>query len=78
VKAEVHFDVEAMITSGDRVFVLWRYSWADGHVRGADVMRVRDGQVAESFAYVKDDGCPAPDDGSDVAARRDNSRPERR
>jgi len=53
VKAEVHFDVEAMITSGDRVFVLWRYSWADGHVRGADVMRVRDGQVAESFAYVK-------------------------
>ena len=77
-KAEVHFDVEAMITSGDQVFVLWLYSWADGHVRGADVMRVRDGQVAESFAYVKDDGCPAPDDGSDVAARRDNSRPERR
>jgi len=50
---EVHFDVEEMITSGDRVVVLWRYSWADGHVRGVDVMRVRDGQVAESFAYVK-------------------------
>lgn len=50
---DVHFDVEEMITAGDRVVVLWRYSWADGHVRGVDVMRVRDGRVAESFAYVK-------------------------
>jgi len=50
---DVRFDVEEMITSGDRVFVLWRYSWAEGHVRGVDVMRVRDGRVAESFAYVK-------------------------
>jgi hypothetical protein len=49
----VRFDVEEMITSGDRVFVLWRYTWADGDVRGVDVMRVRDGRVAESFAYVK-------------------------
>jgi ketosteroid isomerase-like protein len=48
-----HFDVEQLITAGDRALVLWRYSWADGHVRGADVMRVRDGQVAESLAYVK-------------------------
>ncbi len=51
--ADVHFDVEEMITAGDRVVVLWRYSWADGHVRGVDVMRVRNGRVAESFAYVK-------------------------
>ena len=50
---DVHFEVEEMITSGERVVVLWRYSWADGHVRGVDVMRVRDGRVAESFAYVK-------------------------
>ena len=50
---DVHFEVEEMIPSGDRVVVLWRYSWADGHIRGVDVMRVRNGQVAESFAYVK-------------------------
>jgi hypothetical protein len=25
----------------------------DGHVRGVDVIRVRDGQIAESLAYVK-------------------------
>lgn len=49
----VHFEVEEMITAGDRVVVPWRYSWADGHIRGVDVMRVRGGQVAESFAYVK-------------------------
>ena len=48
-----HFDVEEHFTTGDRALVLWRYSWADGHVHGADVMRVRDGRVAESLAYVK-------------------------
>jgi ketosteroid isomerase-like protein len=36
---DVRFDVEEMIASGDRVFVLWRYNWAEGHVRGVDVMR---------------------------------------
>ena len=50
---DVRFDVEEMFTSGDRVVVLWRYSWSEAHVRGVDVMRVRNGQVAESFAYVK-------------------------
>jgi hypothetical protein len=29
------------------------YAWADGHVRGVDVMRVQDGKVLETFAYVK-------------------------
>jgi ketosteroid isomerase-like protein len=48
-----HFDVEELIPAGDRALVLWRYSWAHGHVRGADVIRVRDGRVAESLAYVK-------------------------
>jgi ketosteroid isomerase-like protein len=49
----VRFEVEEMITAGDRVVVPWRYSWAGGHIRGVDVMRVRGEQVAESFAYVK-------------------------
>ena len=47
------FTIEDMFTAGDRAMVQWRYSWADGHVRGVDVMRVADGRVAESFAYVK-------------------------
>jgi hypothetical protein len=42
-----------VVIAGDRAFVRWRYMWGDGHVRGVDVMRVRDGRVAESLAYVK-------------------------
>jgi hypothetical protein len=45
--------MEEMFGAGDRVIGRWLYSWADGHVRGADLLRVRAGQVAESLAYVK-------------------------
>ncbi len=48
-----HFDVEETVIAGDRAVVQWRYSWGDGHVRGVDLLRVRDGRVAESLAYVK-------------------------
>jgi ketosteroid isomerase-like protein len=48
-----HFEIEEMFGAGDRVIVRWLYSWADGHVRGADLLRVRSGRVAESLAYVK-------------------------
>jgi ketosteroid isomerase-like protein len=48
-----HFEVEEMFGAGDRVIVRWLYSWADGHVHGADLLRVRAGRVAESLAYVK-------------------------
>jgi ketosteroid isomerase-like protein len=48
-----HFEMEEMFGAGDRVTVRWLYTWADGHVRGADVLRVRDGRVAETLAYVK-------------------------
>jgi ketosteroid isomerase-like protein len=47
------FTVEDTIESGDRVVQLWTYSWGDGHVRGVDVFRIRDGKVAEKFSYVK-------------------------
>ena len=40
------FEIEEMFGAGDRVIVRWRYTWADGHVRGVDVLRVRAGQVA--------------------------------
>jgi cation diffusion facilitator family transporter len=53
-----HFDAEDVIVNGDRCVVQWRYSWDNddgtkGHIRGVDVIRVRDGKVAEKFAYVK-------------------------
>jgi uncharacterized protein (TIGR02246 family) len=51
--ADAHFDGEELIISGDRVVQCWTYRWGDGHVRGIDVFRVRDGKVAEKLSYVK-------------------------
>lgn len=49
-----HFAVEEQFTAGDgRAVVRWRYTWGDGHVRGVDVLRVRDGRIAETLSYVK-------------------------
>jgi ketosteroid isomerase-like protein len=55
---QAHFATENMFAAGDRCTVRWRYTWRDstdqeGHVRGVDVSRVRDGKVAEKLSYVK-------------------------
>jgi ketosteroid isomerase-like protein len=50
---QADFQAEETFAAGDRVVQRWRYSWADGHVRGVDIFRVRDGLVAEKFSYVK-------------------------
>jgi ketosteroid isomerase-like protein len=52
------FETEEIFAAGDRAVVRWRYNWVDaagvgGHVRGVDVIKVRDGKVAEKLAYVK-------------------------
>jgi ketosteroid isomerase-like protein len=52
------FQSEEMFACGDRCVIRWRYNWTNtdgsrGHVRGVDVLRVRDGKVAEKLAYVK-------------------------
>jgi uncharacterized protein (TIGR02246 family) len=53
-----HFDAEDVIVAGDRCVVQWCFTWknddgSQGRVRGVDLIRVRDGKVAEKFAYVK-------------------------
>ena len=51
---QARFDVEEQFSDGSaRAVVRWRYDWGDGHVRGVDIIRVRDGRLAESLAYVK-------------------------
>jgi len=54
---QAYFDTEEIFAAGDRCVVRWVYSWVRegkrGHVRGVDVFRVRDGQVAEKLSYVK-------------------------
>jgi hypothetical protein len=42
-----------MIACRDRAMVRWSCSFGGGHVRGVDVVRVRDGKVAEILSYVK-------------------------
>jgi uncharacterized protein (TIGR02246 family) len=48
-----NFETEDAFLAGDRYAQLWRYDWGDGHVRGVDVFRLRDGKVAEKLSYVK-------------------------
>jgi ketosteroid isomerase-like protein len=50
---DARFTAEEVVEAGDRVVIRWRYDYAGGHVRGVDLFRVRDGLVAEKFAYVK-------------------------
>ena len=47
------FDIEEEFAAGDRYVVRWRYDWGDGHVRGVDIMQLRNGRIAETFSYVK-------------------------
>ena len=50
---QARFETEEQFAAGDRCVVRWRYDWGNGHVRGIDVFRVRDGRVAEKLSYVK-------------------------
>ncbi|MHB8589211.1 MAG: nuclear transport factor 2 family protein [Candidatus Dormibacteraceae bacterium] len=47
------FETEAMVVAGDRAAVRWRFDWGDGHIRGIDLFKVRNGSVAEKLSYVK-------------------------
>ena len=52
------FETEEMFAGGARCVVRWLYRWRNedgsaGHVRGVDLIRVRDGKVAEKLSYVK-------------------------
>jgi ketosteroid isomerase-like protein len=54
---EARFETEEILAAGDRCVVRWVYHWVrdgrPGHVRGVDIIRVRDGRVAEKLSYVK-------------------------
>ena len=56
--ADTRFDWEEVFACGDRAVVRWSYHWTGageqaGHVRGVDILRVREGKVAEKLSYVK-------------------------
>ncbi len=54
----MRFDTEEAVVAGDRVTTRWRYRWTnpdgtEGHIRGIDLFKIRDGKVAEKLSYVK-------------------------
>lgn len=55
---DASFTEEESFVDGDRGVLRWRFTWSEpdgspGHVRGVDVLRMRDGKVAEKLSYVK-------------------------
>ena len=55
---DARFTQEESFVSGDRGVLRWRFDWTNddgspGHVRGVDVVRLRDGKVCEKLSYVK-------------------------
>jgi len=52
--AAASFSTEDAFVAGDDRFVqTWRYDFAGGHIRGIDVIEVRDGLVSAKLSYVK-------------------------
>jgi uncharacterized protein (TIGR03086 family) len=52
------FEVEELFSCGERAVMRWRFRWrehdgTEGHVRGVDMLLVRDGRIAEKRSYVK-------------------------
>ena len=55
---QAHIEIEEIFGLGERCVMRWRYSWVDmdgkqGHGRGVDIFRVRDGSILEKLSYVK-------------------------
>ena len=55
---QAQIQIEEIFGLGERCVMRWRYSWVDtegkqGHVRGVDIFRVRDGSILEKLSYVK-------------------------
>jgi limonene-1,2-epoxide hydrolase len=48
-----HIEIEEIFGIGKRCIMRWRYEWVDGHVRGVDIFRERDGLICEKLSYVK-------------------------
>jgi ketosteroid isomerase-like protein len=53
------FETEDVVVSGEHATIRWRYRFGDApadSVRGVNLMRIRDGQIAEALGYSKTGG----------------------
>ena len=48
-----HIDIEEIFGLGHHCIMRWKYNWSDGHVRGVDVFKLKDGLICEKLSYVK-------------------------
>ena len=53
-----HIEVEEIFGIGFRCVMRWRYDWVDasgkkGHVRGVDIIKLKEGLICEKLSYVK-------------------------
>ena len=48
-----HIDIEEIFGLGNHCIMRWKYNWGDGHVRGVDVFKLKDGLISEKLSYVK-------------------------
>jgi len=51
--AAASFTTEDAFVADDRWVQTWRYDFAGGHIRGVDVIEVRDGKISAKLSYVK-------------------------
>ncbi len=51
--SQAHIEIEEIFGFGERCVMRWQYSWGNGHVRGVDIFKVRDGLITEKLSYVK-------------------------
>ncbi|MFD0744556.1 nuclear transport factor 2 family protein [Phytohabitans flavus] len=61
------FEPEEIAVAGDRASIRWRYRYGTGaadYVRGVNLMRVRDGKIAEALGYSKTPAVPLAADTS--------------
>jgi predicted SnoaL-like aldol condensation-catalyzing enzyme len=50
---KAHIEIEEIFGFGNRCVMRWKYNWGDGHVRGVDVFKLKDGLICEKLSYVK-------------------------
>ena len=55
---DARIEIEEIFACGERCVMRWVYRWVDlqgapGHIRGVDVYKIREGQIAEKLSYVK-------------------------
>ncbi len=50
---QAHIEIEEIFGMGNRCIMRWKYNWGQGHVRGVDVFKLKDGLICEKLSYVK-------------------------